>query len=320
MMIEGKRILITGGGGFIGVALAKQLVTNNDVTLLDRDFNSQFFIQSQLIGFAHTELINVLDKDKLEDAVKGYDIIIHTAAMVGVQKVLSSVVETMDVNYIGTSNLLKAVSNSLSCSRVIILSTSEVFGSNAMNVEENSGSSFVAIQNLRWAYATSKLATEYLAMAYHQKGLPIVIVRPFNIFGVGRVADYAVLNFILKALRNEDIEVYDNGTQIRSWCYVDDFCDAIIKCIETDDVEGETFNIGNPNNTITTYRLAKLIIRLCNSESKIVFQPIYFADINARIPDISKAKNWLKFSPKVELEEGLEKTIEWVRANAEKLH
>ncbi len=318
-MIKDKKILITGGGGFISTALAKRVVDYNEVTLLDRDFSGNSFACSEFVGKnkIQTKLVDILDKEKLMGELRGnnYDIIVHAAAMWGVQNVISNVSQTLDVNYNGISNLLKAISGKYNRSHVVILSTSEIFGSNAVNVSENSGSSLISVQSSRWCYSISKLASEYLAMEYYKSGLPVIIIRPFNIFGDGRTGDYVILRYILNALKNKDLEVYGNGNQVRSWCYIDDFCDAIIGCLEKDDIIGETFNIGNPLNTITIYRLAKLIVKMCDSKSRIVFRPLNFSDVNIRIPDISKARKVLGYSPKVELEEGLEKTIEWVKRN-----
>jgi dTDP-glucose 4,6-dehydratase len=315
-MIKNKRILITGGGGFIGVALAKQLIPYNNVALLDKDFVDNAFAYSCFKDDKRIEtiLVDILDKDKLKEVVQNYDIIIHAAGFLGVQKVIENVAQTLEVNYSGTRNILESIDK---CEKILIFSTSEVYGSNAINVLEDNSSSIPSIENPRWSYNISKLAAEYITLDYYRKGLPVVIVRPFNIFGGGRVGDYAILRFIYRALKNEDLEVYGNGNQIRAWCYIDDFCDAIFKILENDlendKVLGESFNIGNPLNTITMYRLAKLIIKMCNSKSKIVFKGIDFADVNIRMPDITKAKEILGYSPKIELEEGLEKTIKWAK-------
>jgi len=321
-MIKNKKVLITGGGGFIGVSLAQRLVSNNRVVLLDRNFSDNAMAYSNLKSNRNIELVEVdiLDADGLARAVAEAQIVVHMAAMVGVQEVISNALDTLEVNYTGTSNLLRAVSENPDCERLVFFSTSEVFGSNAFRVAENANSALASVQDVRWCYCVSKLAAEHLVFSYYrQKGLPVVVIRPFNIFGVGRVGDHVVLRFILKALRNEDLEVYGDGTQIRAWCYIDDFCDALVKSLEVEGAIGQAFNIGNPLNTVTVYALASEIVSLCGSKSKIVFKEPGFADVDIRVPDIARAREILGFSPKVKLGEGLSRNIEWVRKHADEL-
>jgi len=121
------------------------------------------------------------------------------------------------------------------------------------------------------------------------------------------------LHFIKNALNGEDLVVYGDGSQIRAWCHIDDFCDAVIGMLDTDKAIGKAFNIGNPENAISVLGLAEKVIWLCQSRSKVVFKPLPFTDIPVRIPDIGLARSVLGFEPKVGLDEGLERTIEWVR-------
>ena len=321
-MIKDKKILITGGGGFIGVALAERLVKDNRIILLDRNFDNNTLAFSDLQGNKNIELANVdiLDAEEVARVAQDVQIAVHMAAMVGVQEVLSNSLYTLDVNYIGTSNLLKAVSQNSQCQRVICFSTSEIFGAGAFGIAENGNTVLSSVQDVRWCYCISKLASEHLALSYYrQKGLPAVVIRPFNVFGPKRVGDHVVLRFILKALRNEDLEVYGDGTQIRAWCYIDDFCDALLQCMEIEDAVGQAFNIGNPRNTLTIYELAKRIISLCGSKSNIVFKALDFTDIDIRVPNTAKARDILGYVPKFELEEGLSRTIEWVKSYADEL-
>lgn len=321
-MIKGKKILITGGGGFIGVTLAERLVKDNHITLLDRDFDHNTFAFSNLKNNRNIELANVdiLDAPEVSRVAKDAQIVVHMAAMVGVQEVLSNALYTLDVNYIGTSNLMKAVSQNSQCQRVICFSTSEIFGAGAFGIAENGNTVLSSVQDVRWCYCISKLAAEHLALSYYrQKGLPVVVVRPFNIFGPKRVGDHVVLRFILRALRDEDLEVYGDGTQIRAWCYVEDFCDALLQCLEKKEAVGQAFNIGNPRNTLTIYELAKKVISLSGSKSNILFKALDFTDVDIRVPNTAKARDILAYAPKIELEEGLSRTIEWVRQYADEL-
>jgi UDP-glucose 4-epimerase len=316
------KVLITGGGGFFGIALAEKLVKDHQVILLDRNFKDNTYAFSDLHGNKNISLIeaDILDAEKLTHAVKDAQIVVHTAAMVGVQEVLNNALYTLEVNYTGTSNVLKAASQNPDVRRVVCFSTSEVFGTGAFGIAEDGNTNLSSVQDVRWCYCVSKLAAEHLALSYYrQKGLPVVVVRPFNVFGPKRIGDHVVIRFILHALKNEDLEVYGDGTQVRAWCFIDDFCQALLKCIEVDAAVGQAFNVGNPRNTVTIYELAKKVIALCNSKSKIAFKALDFTDVDIRVPNTQKMRNVLGFVPEVELEDGLTRTINWVKANEEKI-
>ncbi len=321
-MIKDKKVLITGGGGFLGVSLAERLVKDNQVVLLDTNFEKNTFAYSSLKGNKNIELaqVDILNAPEVSRNAQDAQIVVHMAAMVGVQEVLSNALYTLDVNYIGTSNLLKAVAQNPDCQRVVCFSTSEVFGAGAFGIAEDGNTVLSSVQDVRWCYCISKLASEHLALSYYrQKNVPSVVIRPFNIFGPKRVGDHVVLRFILKALKNEDLEVYGDGTQIRAWCYVDDFIDALVRCLEVKEAVGQAFNIGNARNTLTIYELARKIIALCNSKSKIIFKALDFTDIDIRVPNIDKARKFLGYEPQIDLEEGLSRTIDWIRQNADEL-
>lgn len=323
-MVRNKRILITGGGGFVGTSLAERLSRDNEVTLLDLNFDSNAYAFSDL---RHDDRVRLVRADLLEapeevaKEVRNAEVVVHTAAMVGVQEVINNALRTLDVNYTGTSNILRALAGNPASERFIMFSTSEIFGSNAFKIAESGDSVLSSVQDVRWCYCISKLAAEHLAFSYfRQKGLPVVVVRPFNIFGPKRVGDHVVLRFILRALQHEEIEIYSDGTQIRAWCYIDDFCDALLTAMEAPEAVGQAFNIGNPSNTITVYALAKKIISLCNSRSRIVFKAPNFTDIDVRVPNATKAREILGFSPKVELDDGLTATIRWVEERIDVLN
>ena len=321
-MIKDKKVLITGGGGFLGVSLAERLVKDNHVVLLDMNFEKNTFAYSNLKGNKNIELakVDILDAPEVSRIAQDAQIVVHMAAMVGVQEVLSNALYTLDVNYIGTSNLLKAVAQNPDCQRVVCFSTSEVFGAGAFGIAEDGNTVLSSVQDVRWCYCISKLASEHLALSYYrQQNVPSVVIRPFNIFGPKRVGDHVVLRFILKALKNEDLEVYGDGTQIRAWCYVDDFIDALLRCLEVKEAIGQAFNIGNARNTLTIYDLAKKVISLCSSKSKIIFKALDFTDIDIRVPNIDKARGFLGYEPQIDLEEGLSRTIDWIRQNADEL-
>lgn len=312
--IKNKRIFVTGGGGFIGSSLAEWLVDDNEIVLYDINFKNNSIGYSDIINHPNVIFIqgDVLDFEKVSREIKKPNIVVHTAAVVGVENVIKQPRETLDINFVGTSNLLKAVYDEPSLERFIYFSTSEVFGSNAFRVDENKNSSLGSANEARWSYSISKIAGEHLVQSYHREyGMPTVIVRPFNIFGTRRIGEHVMKIFICQALKNEDITIFQDGSQIRSWCYISDFCDALIKCMEKDLAIGHSFNIGNSLNTLTIYELAKLIIRLCNSNSKIRFRDITYSDIDIRVPNILKARELLGYEPKVEIEEGIIRAKEW---------
>jgi nucleoside-diphosphate-sugar epimerase len=214
----------------------------------------------------------------------------------------------------GTMNALDICLQLDSLDRFLDFSTSEVFGRYAYKVTEGSTSQLGAVGEARWTYAVAKLATEHLAMSYFkQHDVPAVSIRPFNIYGSRQVGEGAIHHFIARALRGEDVHVHNDGSQIRSWCYIDDIVDGICLCLEKEQAIGEAFNIGNPRSTLTIYNLAKEVVRLAASSSSVKCVPWDQQDVELRIPDIEKARKLLNFQPKVELEEGLLRTIHWYR-------
>jgi nucleoside-diphosphate-sugar epimerase len=223
-------------------------------------------------------------------------------------------VHTMKVNMIGTYNLLEAALQEPKVERFIDFSTSEVFGVYAYKVREGDVTSLGVVGEARWTYAVSKLATEHLTHNYHKKyGLPALSIRPFNIYGPGQVGEGAIHAFVQRALQNQDLEIHNDGSQIRAWCYVDDIVDGILLCLEKPEAIGQIFNIGNPRSVITIYNLARQVVQLSCSTSRLVFVPWNNADVELRIPNIDKARKLLGYEPKVDLEEGLLYTIEWYR-------
>jgi len=238
------------------------------------------------------------------------------ASIAGVDTVLSMPVKTMEVAAVGTYNALKVAMDQNKIERFIDFSTSEVFGSYAFNVKESDATTLGTVGEARWTYAVSKLYTEHLTLNYHKQfGLNALAIRPFNIYGPRQVGIGAVHRFIVNALKNEEITIHNDGSQIRSWCYIDDIVDGILLCLTKKEAIGHTFNIGNPRSTVTVYNLALEIKRLSSSSSKIVFKKKYSQDVELRVPDIDKAKKILGYKPRIDLEEGLLRTIHWYRNN-----
>ena len=314
-MIEGKRILLTGGAGFIGSSLALRLVDHNEIVIFD-NFHRNALAQTTLEDHPRVRVIrgDVLDADAVTEATRGCQMVVHMASIAGVDTVMKNPVLTMKVGLLGTYHALEAAHAESGMERFIDFSTSEVFGRYAFKVTEGDATQLGAVGEARWTYAVAKLATEHLALNYHkQYGMPCLSIRPFNIYGPRQVGSGAVHHFIVRAIHGEELVIHNDGAQIRSWCYIDDIVDGILACLEEPGAVGQAFNIGNPRSTVTIHHLAREIVRICGSSSPLVYVPWDFPDVELRVPDIGKARSVLGFSPKVDLEAGLERTIAWYR-------
>jgi UDP-glucose 4-epimerase len=313
-VIRNRQIFITGGAGFIGSTFAGRLVKANQVTIYD-NYARDSLSSTEWAEHPNIHVVrgDVLDSANLSKSMKGAQIVVHAAAIAGIDTVIQKPTETMRVNLIGTANALEAARQAAVSDRFVEFSTSEVFGTMAFKPKEDSETVAGSAGEARWSYAVSKMAGEHLAMAYYREfGMPVVCVRPFNVYGPGQVGESAMNVFIAKALRHENIEIHGDGNQIRAWCYVDDFVDCLLRCIESPRVVGESINIGNAKAVMTTYGLAQTICRVLGSRSRIVFKPALSAEVELRIPSVEKAHELLGFRAAVELDEGIRRTAEWV--------
>jgi nucleoside-diphosphate-sugar epimerase len=319
-MLQGQRIFLTGGAGFIGTALVRRLAEQNQCVVYDL-LRRNALGAAGLDKHANVTLVqgDVRDTSALTKAMEGATHVIHLASIAGVDTVLKDPVLTMEIALEGTMNALRAARSVGKVKRFVDFSTSEVFGTHAYRVAEGDVTTLGAVGEARWTYAVAKLATEHLAHNYaKQYGLPTVSIRPFNIYGPGQVGEGAVHAFVVRALKGEPISIHNEGDQIRSWCYIDDIVDGILLSLENDNAIGHAFNIGNPRSTVTIYQLAQLVVRLANSRSEIKFVPWNFADVELRIPDVKKAQELLNFRARVDLEDGLMRTIVWYREKLER--
>ena len=314
-MIQNKKIFITGGAGFIANTLIRRLADTNRITVYD-NFTRDTLTGSGLRNHPNLTVIqgDVLDAAKLEASLKGFDLVVHAAAIAGIDTVIRDPVLTWEVNLIGTANVLRAAQRNGITDRLLDFSTSEIFGTMAYNSSEGDVAVAGSAGEARWVYAVSKLAGEHLAKAYQQKhGLPVVTVRPFNVYGPGQTGEGAMQIFIKRALNNEDIFIYGDGNQIRAWCYVDDFVECLMRCLSSPKAIGQSYNIGNARAVITVLGLAQTVCRVLQSKSKILFKPSLSADIGLRIPSVNKIEEDLGFKAQIDLDEGILRTAEWMR-------
>lgn len=316
-MLSNKKIFITGGAGFIANTLISHYIESNSITVYD-NFHRDTLSGSRFVHHSNLKVIkgDVLDDKLLTKSMAGADIVIHAAGIAGIDTVILNPVRTMQVNMIGTAYALEAAHINGVKDRFVDFSTSEVFGSMAFRSSENDSTVAGSAGEARWTYAVAKLAGEHLAHAYYrQYNIPVVTVRPFNIYGPGQTGEGALQIFIKRALKNETIKIDGDGNQIRAWCFVDDFVDCLVRCIEDPKAIGQSFNIGNARAVITILGLAQTVCRVLKSDSKIIHEPPLSADIAIRIPSIDKANEILGFKAKVDLEEGVLRTAEWIKKN-----
>jgi nucleoside-diphosphate-sugar epimerase len=316
-MISGARIVVTGGAGFIASHIIDRLVERNRIVVFDN------MKRNALRYSPHREHPNVtvvegdvLDAKALDGALAGADICVHAAAIAGIYSVGDSITRTMKVNLIGAYNALESCMKH-KVRRFMDFSTSEIYGPYSYRSSEADMAKVGPASEKRWIYAISKLAAEHFAHAYGDDfGIQVVTIRPFNIYGPRQVGEGAVQQMVGRALKDQDITVFNDGSQIRSWCYVDDFADAFVTAMEAKEAVGEVFNIGNPQATTTVLGLAETLIRLTGSKSRIQFKPHPGPEVEIRMPDISKSRRLLRYEPKVGLEDGLVRAIDWYRAHS----
>jgi UDP-glucose 4-epimerase len=314
-LIAGKRIFITGGAGFIGSTLVGRLVEANDIIVYD-DLRRNALAGKAYADHPRLSIVrgNVLDLQHLRRAMAGSQVVVHCAAIAGIDTVIKRPTETMLVNMIGAANALEAARELSALERFIDFSTSEVFGTSAFRADEANRTEIGAVGEARWTYAVSKLAGEHLAKAYHQEfGMPTVTLRPFNIYGPGQVGEGALRTFIMRALRNQEIYIHGDGNQIRAWCYVDDFVKGLMLAMTHPRAVGESFNIGNARAVVTIFGLAQTVLRVLNSRSGISFINKSYADVELRVPRVDKARELIGFEAQVDLEEGIRRTAEFYK-------
>lgn len=306
-----KRILVTGGAGFIGSHLCERLLSEgNDVICLDNYFTGSKDNIRHLIGNNHFELVR---QDVIFPYFAEVDEIYNLACPASPPHYQYNPIKTIKTSVMGAINMLGLAKRTKA--KILQASTSEVYGDPIVHPQVESYWGNVNPIGIRSCYDEGKRCAETLFMDYHrQNNVRIKIVRIFNTYGPrmnpkdGRV----VSNFIVQALKNEDITIYGDGLQTRSFQYIDDLVEAMVRMMATGDDFTGPVNTGNPGE-FTMLELAQKIIELTNSKSKIIYMPLPGDDPKQRQPDITLAKEKLGWEPKIKLEEGLLKTIPYFK-------
>lgn len=317
------KALITGGAGFIGSHLAEDLLTKgHEVRVID-DLSTGCFENIEHLeshpNFTYT-IDTILDPEVLGTVAHGVDHIYHLAAAVGVRLIVEEPLRTLQTNIEGTERVFKVANANRA--KVLVASTSEIYGKNTnAPFKEDEDRLLGSTTKTRWSYSTSKAVDEILALAYSRsKRLPIVIVRLFNTCGPRQTGQYGMVipRFVQQALRNEDITIYGDGKQTRSFTFVGDTVTALTGLMECKEAEGRIFNVGN-DREITIEQLARMILEMVGSKSRLVYIPYNvayeegFEDMMRRVPDISRIKETIGFEPQVQLEQLLQLVIDHFR-------
>ena len=308
------RILVTGGAGFLGSHLCDRLLEKGDeVVCLDNFFTGRKANIAHLLGHSRFELVrhDVIDSFKFE-----VDRIYNLACPASPPHYQYNPIKTMKTSVLGAINCLGLAKRVKA--RVFQASTSEVYGDPLVHPQTEAYWGHVNPIGLRSCYDEGKRCAETLSFDYHREhGVDIRVIRIFNTYGPRMLADdgRVVSNFIVQALQGKDLTVYGDGSQTRSFCFVDDLVEGFLRFMDQEKSVGP-MNLGNPGE-FTMLQLAELVIRKVGGKSKITHLPLPADDPKQRQPDITLAKQTLGWEPKVPLEEGIEKTIAYFRASLE---
>lgn len=306
-----KRILVTGGAGFIGSHLCKRLLAEgNEVLCLDNYFTGS---KANILPLLQNPYFEVIRHDIMNSYYAEVDEIYNLACPASPIHYQYDPIRTINTSVMGAINVL-GLANRLKA-KILQASTSEIYGDPQIHPQPEDYWGHVNPIGVRSCYDEGKRCAETIFMDYHrQYKVKIKIIRIFNTYGPnmhpqdGRV----VSNFIVQALQGKDITIYGNGLQTRSFQYIDDLINGMIRMMATGDDFVGPVNLGNPNE-FTIHDLAKLVLRLTNSRAKIVFHPLPADDPTQRKPDITLARKVLDWEPTIELEEGLKDTIAYFK-------
>jgi UDP-glucose 4-epimerase len=299
------RAFITGGAGFIGSHLADSLIARGDtVTILDNLSTGSRKNIAHLDGKITVHEGDIRDKELVDKLVKESDTVFHMAAALGVKNIMEHTIESIDRNFSGSEVVLNAATKHNK--RLLIASTSEIYGKNPNQpLNEESDRVVGAPQKIRWTYSDAKALEEAVAHTLHKThGLKVTTVRFFNTVGPRQTGQYGMVipRFIQAALNNEDIVIYDDGSQSRVFCHVEDVVRAVLSLSDTDSTIGDYFNVGGTGE-VTIEQLAEMVIERTQSTSQIKHipyadaYPAGFEDMQRRVPDITKIKNTIGWQP-----------------------
>ena len=311
------RAFITGGAGFIGSHLADALIARGDsVTILDNMSTGSAENIAHLQGKIEVHEGDIRDKSLVEQLVEQSDIVFHMAAALGVKNIMEHTLESIDRNFNGSEIVLHAATKFNK--RLIIASTSEIYGKNPNQpLNEESDRVVGAPQKIRWTYADAKALEEAVAHTLHKThSLKVTTVRFFNTVGPRQTGQYGMVvpRFIQSALKNEEITIYDDGSQSRVFCHVEDAIKAVLILSETDSTIGDYFNVGGIGET-TIKELATKVIERTNSTSIIKYipysdaYPAGFEDMQRRVPDITKIKQVIGWQPQHSLDSIIDSVV-----------
>jgi UDP-glucose 4-epimerase len=303
------RVFITGGAGFIGSHLADHYVNaGHSVTLLDNFSTGSKSNVAHLEGKITTVNGDIRSIELIDQLTKDSDLVLHMAAALGVNTILESPLESMSTNITGSEVVLNAAAKH--SKRIIIASTSEIYGKNPKQpLSEGDDRVVGAPQKIRWTYSDAKAIEEAMAFALHQeKKLAVTTVRLFNTVGPRQTGRYGMVvpRFVHAAIKNEPITIYGEGTQSRVFCHVADAVEAIVIIAATASTIGDVYNVGGTGE-VTIKQLAEQVLSVTGSKSAITYTPYSeaypagFEDIQRRVPDISKVKSAIGWTPTKDL-------------------
>ncbi len=308
-IMDNKKILVTGGAGFLGSNLCRRLVQEgHHVTAIDNLSTGRL---ENVLDLQNNKNFKFVKHDVINPIDLKVDWIFNFACPASPPAYQKDPIQTIKTSFLGMLNMLELANRH--GARIMQASTSEVYGDPDVHPQVESYVGHVNPIGIRACYDEGKRSAEALIFDYHRVyNLDIKVIRIFNTYGPGMDPQdgRVVSNFIIQALNNEPITVYGSGKQTRSFCYVDDLIDGIIKMMESGVGVIGPINLGNPSE-FTLLELADKVIKLTKSKSKIVFRPLPQDDPKMRRPDITLAKQLLGWEPKVDLQHGIEKTVEY---------
>lgn len=316
------KVLITGGAGFIGSHLVKQFESNShEVTVLDNISTGKL---ENLAG-SSAKIVNgdIRDSDLVSELVANSDLVLHMAAALGVDNIMSKTIESISSNVLGSQIVLEAATNF--SKRILIASTSEIYGKNPKQPLSETDDRVVGTpQNIRWSYSDAKAIEESMARFLNLKsGLKVTTVRFFNTVGPRQTGQYGMVlpRFVESALSNNDIRVFGDGTQSRVFCHVEDAVNAVLSLLEVGSSIGEVFNVGGVGE-VSINELATSVIDLTKSKSKILHVPYKdaypegYEDMQRRVPNTEKIRALTGWTPKHNLDSIINDVAKYFRSKS----